>query len=96
MTAGCGFPTSCSPHDCQPIAMTETPLRKVRTDVAVAARSPDDAAALLPPGEWFVEQHASHVQVFSDAEGADHVADLAVVDFLDGLALRHIVLVSWG
>ena len=35
-------------------------------------------------------------QVFSDPQGAQHVADLAVVDFLDGLARRHIVFVSWG
>ena len=76
--------------------MTETPLRKVRTDIAVPARSPDDAAALLPPGDWFVEQHAGRVQVFSDPEGTDHIADLAVVDFLDGLARRQIVFVSWG
>jgi hypothetical protein len=31
-----------------------------------------------------------------DETGATHVADLARVDFLDGLARREIVFVSWG
>ena len=76
--------------------MTEPHIRKARTAIALAATSGDDAATTLPPGEWFVEQHAAHVQVFSDPQGIQHVADLAVVDFLDGLARRDIVFVSWG
>ena len=50
----------------------------------------------MPPGEWFVEQRSEVVKVFSDASGETHVADLALVDFLDGLARREIVFVSWG
>jgi hypothetical protein len=34
--------------------------------------------------------------VFRDADGTDHLADVNVVDFLDGLATRTIVFVSWG
>jgi len=75
--------------------MTQPHLRKIRTDAALAAISNDTDIA-LPPGEWFVEQHATVVLVFSDAQGSTHVADLAVVDFLDGLARREIVFVSWG
>lgn len=75
--------------------MSQTPLRKARTDVALAAIS-SDAAAMLEPGEWFVEQRSDVVKVFSDPHGSTHVADLTVVDFLDGLARREIVFVSWG
>ncbi len=64
-------------------------------DAALAATS-ERFDATLPPGEWFVEQHTHVVKVFSDPLGAMHVADLAVVDFLDGLARREIVFVSWG
>jgi hypothetical protein len=56
----------------------------------------DGRATTLPAGEWFVEQRSDVVKVFSDASGARHVADLALVDFLDGLARREIVFVSWG
>ena len=76
--------------------MTEPHLRKARVAVAVDATGGDGAATTLPPGEWFVEQHAAVVAVFSDPLGTRRVADLAVVDFLDGLARRHIVFVSWG
>jgi hypothetical protein len=55
-----------------------------------------DGAPALTPGEWFVEQHTAVVKVFGDAQAARHVADLAVVDFLEGLAKRNIVFVSWG
>ena len=75
--------------------MSEPHIRKVRTAFALPATG-GDGAATLPPGEWFVEQHAAFVQVFGDPEGTRHVADLAVVDFLDGLARRDIVFVSWG
>jgi hypothetical protein len=75
--------------------MPQISLRKARTDAALAAIS-EDPAALLPPGEWFVEQRTDVVKVFSDAHGSTHVANLAVVDFLDGLAKREIVFVSWG
>ncbi len=76
--------------------MSEPHLRKARTAIALAATAGDGAATTLPAGEWFVEQHAAVVQVFGDPRGTRHVADLAVVDFLDGLAKRHIVFVSWG
>ena len=69
-------------------------LRKVRTD-AVLAVTADDVAT-LPPSEWFVEQQSDAVKVFGDAAGARHVADMELVDFLDGLARRDIVFVSWG
>ena len=77
--------------------MTAPPplLRKARSDVALVAAS-DGGDALLPPGEWFVEQRTEVVKVFSDASGRTHVGDLKVVDFLDGLARREIVFVSWG
>jgi hypothetical protein len=75
--------------------MTEPHLRKARVAVALEATA-GGAATTLPPGEWFVEQHAAAVAVFSDPQGTQHVADLAVVDFLDGLARRDIVFVSWG
>ena len=55
-----------------------------------------DGAPALTSGEWFVEQHAAVVKVFGDPQATRHVADLAVVDFLEGLARRHIVFVSWG
>jgi hypothetical protein len=76
--------------------MSEPNVRKVRTAIALEATSGDGAATVLPPGEWFMEQQAAAVQVFGDPQGAQHVGDLAVVDFLDGLARRHIVFVSWG
>ena len=76
--------------------MTAPHLRKARVAVALEATAGGGASTTLPPGEWFVEQHAAVVAVFSDPQGAQHVADLAVVDFLDGLARRHIVFVSWG
>jgi hypothetical protein len=64
-------------------------------DIHLAAAA-GDPAATLPPGNWFVEQRTDVVKVFSDPQGEHHVVDLAVVDFLDGLAKRHIVFVSWG
>ncbi|MDP9126275.1 MAG: hypothetical protein M3N82_17050 [Pseudomonadota bacterium] len=76
--------------------MSEPHIRKARTAIALAVIAGDGAATTLPAGEWFVEQHAAVVQVFGDPRGTQHVADLAVVDFLDGLAKRHIVFVSWG
>lgn len=76
--------------------MSEPYIRKARTAIALEATTGDGAATLLPPGEWFVEQLAAVVQVFGDPHGAQHVADLPVVEFLDGLARRQIVFVSWG
>jgi hypothetical protein len=75
--------------------MPQPTLRKARTDVAVAATVKDNTAA-LPPGEWFFEQRVDVVKVFSDPHGSNHVANLSVFDFLDGLARRTIVFVSWG
>lgn len=75
--------------------MPQIPLRKARNDVVVAAIS-GTAGATLPPGEWFVEQRPDVVRVFADPQGSAHVADVALVDFLDGLARREIVFVSWG
>lgn len=69
-------------------------LRKIRTDAVLAVNADD--VATLPPGEWFVEQHSDAVKVFGDAAGTRHVADMELVDFLDGLARRDIVFVSWG
>ena len=71
------------------------PLRRARLEAALAAVA-NDQAIELPVGEWFVEQRSDVVKVFSDAAGTRHVADLALVDFLDGLARREIVFVSWG
>ncbi|MEO6450543.1 MAG: hypothetical protein ABIO42_14960 [Burkholderiaceae bacterium] len=76
--------------------MTMTPLRKARMDISLKSTSADPEAASLPPGEWFVEQRPKVLKVFRDAEGTQHVADVALVDFLDGLATRQIVFVSWG
>ena len=75
--------------------MSQIPLRKARTDVTVAAVF-EDTPVMLPAGEWFVEQRTDVVKVFRDPHGSIPVADLAVVDFLDGLARRDIVFVSWG
>lgn len=76
--------------------MSEPLIRKARTAIALQATGGNGAATTLPPGEWFVEQHAALVQVFGDPQGTQHVANLAVVDFLAGLARRDIVFVSWG
>jgi hypothetical protein len=78
------------------IAMPQLFLRKARTEVALSRATKDSAAAPLPPGEWFVDESHAEVRVFKDADGAEHVADVPVVDFLDGLATRQIVFVSWG
>ena len=75
--------------------MTQTPLRKARIDVVPMTLSARGSGTLAP-GEWFVEQDTQVVRVYRDAQAADHVADIAVVDFLDGLARRDIVFVSWG
>ena len=74
--------------------MSKPLLRKARMDTVLAVIS--DGAATLPPGEWFVEQRSDVVKVFGDAAGSRHVANLELVDFLDGLARRDIVFVSWG
>ena len=76
--------------------MPQIPLRKARMDIALKHVSAGPDAAPLPPGEWFVEQRPQVLKVFRDPEGMQHVADVALVDFLDGLATRQIVFVSWG
>lgn len=73
-------------------AMPQSPLRKIRVDVAVPAVDGTE----VPPGDYHVEQLADAVTVYADAEGGRTVATLAVVDFLDALAHRAIVFVSWG
>ena len=70
-------------------------LRKARFDTPLATLA-GDAAPPLAAGEWFVEQHAGGVRVYADPQGTRQVAELAVVVFLDGLAQRDIVFVSWG
>ncbi len=75
--------------------MPQTSLRKARTESELIAVS-QDAAVALPRGEWFVEQCSDVARFFSDEDGRHHVADLAMVEFLDGLAHRTIVFVSWG
>ena len=75
--------------------MPQTSLRKVRTESELIAVLQDVAVA-LPRGEWFVEQHSDVARFFSDEHRHHHVADLATVHFLDGLAHRTIVFVSWG
>ncbi len=66
-------------------------------DIPLPTATKDAAAAPLPPGEWFVDQqHPDKLRVFKDPQGTQHVADVPVVDFLDGLATRQIVFVSWG
>ena len=75
--------------------MPQQSLRKARMSAAQAVIA-EDSAAPLPPGEWFVEQRSNMVRVYSDAQDANHLADLPLVDFLDGLARREIVFVSWG
>lgn len=67
-------------------------LRKARTDLPLKSTSSNP----VPPGEWFVDQHPELMKVYRDARGEQHVADVALVDFLDGLATRQIVFVSWG
>ena len=62
----------------------------------VPAAKAVDGAPTLTPGEWFVEQQTAVVKVFGDPQALRHVADLAIVDFLEGLARRNIVFVSWG
>ena len=71
-------------------------LRKARIDVVLASAHEDCGGASLAPGDWFVELSPEIPRVFRDAEGTDHVADVRVVDFLEGLATRQIVFVSWG
>jgi hypothetical protein len=75
--------------------MLQSQLRKTRTEIALTA-SAGLAPAVLPPGEWFMEQQAAVVKVFDDPQGSRCVANVSVVDFLDGLATRQIVFVSWG
>ena len=70
-------------------------LRKARIDLPLVTQAGADDPP-LPAGDWFLEQHADGVRVYADPQGVQHVADLAVVVFLDGLARRDIVFVSWG
>ena len=70
-------------------------LRKARIDLPLVTQAGAEAPPLAA-GHWFLEQRADAVRVFADPEGEQHVADLAVVVFLDGLARRDIVFVSWG
>ena len=70
-------------------------LRKARIATPLATLA-GDGAPPLAAGDWFLEQHADAVRVYADPQGTQHVADLAVVVFLDGLARREIVFVSWG
>ncbi len=72
-----------------------TDLRKARFDTPLATLGGHDAPPLAA-GDWFVEQHAKGVRVYADPQGTQQVAELAVVVFLDGLARRDIVFVSWG
>ena len=75
--------------------MPQTSLRKVRTESELIGVL-QDSAVTLACGDWFVEQRSAVARFFSDEDGQHHVADLAMVDFLDGLAHRTIVFVSWG
>lgn len=77
------------------IPMPQPHLRKARMKFALQTLS-CTIETRLPPGDWFVEQRTEVIQVFEDPEGARHVADLSVIDFLEGLAKRRIVFVSWG
>lgn len=70
-------------------------LRKARFDLPLLTQAGDDAPPLAA-GDWFLEQRTDAVRVYADPQGERHVADLAVVAFLDGLARRDIVFVSWG
>ncbi len=70
-------------------------LRKARIDTPLATLA-GDSAPPLAAGDWFLEQHVDGVRVYADPQGRQHVGDLAVVVFLDGLARREIVFVSWG
>ena len=76
--------------------MSPSRLRKARIDVVLESARKEAGGQPLPPGEWFVELSPKILKVFRDAEGSEHVADVNVVDFLDGLATRTIVFVSWG
>ncbi|HEY8975043.1 MAG TPA: hypothetical protein VIN75_12545 [Burkholderiaceae bacterium] len=78
-------------------AMTAPPssFRKARNRFPLAAIA-HGLAVTLPTGEWFVEERGNVVMAFSDPLGETHVADVALVDFLDGLARREIVFMSWG
>jgi len=75
--------------------MSTRHLRKARTNLHLTATA-GEVEVILAPGQWFLEQQSEVVKVFSDPHGASHVGDLAIVDFLNGLAQRHIVFVSWG
>jgi hypothetical protein len=76
--------------------MSSSRLRKARIDVVLESARQDEGGQPLPAGEWFVELGPEILKVFRDADGTDHLADVNVVDFLDGLATRTIVFVSWG
>jgi hypothetical protein len=70
-------------------------IRKCRSQLPLAGIA-HGLAVTLPAGQWYVEERGDVVKVFSDAALEGHVADLPLVDFLDGLARREIVFVSWG
>lgn len=76
--------------------MPKISLRKARMDIALVRATKDALPAPLPPGEWFVEQRSEVLRVYSDPAGMEHVADVPIVDFLDGLGTRQIVFVSWS
>lgn len=75
--------------------MPKSHLRKARMEFPMPVLS-GGAETQLPAGEWFVEQRSDVVRVFADSEGIHHRDDLSVTDFLEGLAKRNIVFVSWG
>ena len=75
--------------------MPQTSLRKVRTESELIGVL-QETAVTLPRGEWFVEQLGDIARFFGDEDGQHHAADLPMVQFLDGLAHRTIVFVSWG
>lgn len=76
--------------------MPSSLLRKARIDVVLENAHKLSDGEALEPGDWFVELSPEILRVFRDADGREHVADVNVVDFLEGLATRQIVFVSWG
>ena len=71
-------------------------LRRARIGVALRNASDDPDAAPLAPGEWYVDERGHLVAVYRDSTATQHVMDVDEVDFLDGLATRQIVFLSWG
>ena len=76
--------------------MPSSHLRRARIDVVLESAHKLSGGEALAPGDWFVELSPEILKVFRDADGNEHVADVNVVDFLEGLATRQIVFVSWG